>query len=610
MLGQWMNTHIKNKLFNKIIIFYSIISIFFITCLAYLSIYILNENKTKEIMNANASLVEEMHYLLNHKYTSSQNILQTLYVNHSARDAILAFLEIGNPEFIQYSLDSYFKHDTSHFSNLKNYLRTAFEHDRDIESILLYSFNQSFIYSFNKNMNAYYYNNQTPTFIRYEKALNDYPLHHNTIVATDLWIKDKSQDTFSVILNIKDPDSIRSLGKLIINYSKRNFYSSYLDNTSKLDVGDIVILTEDEQVLLDSTEDFHSTIASKLHLLHTNQHDYALVSLKTASYVKSIYHDAFKVTILGIVPKKIVTGGTKSTRLLIATAVIICVLAIIGSTLLFTTSYSNRLRMITSAIKKVRKGDLSVRIKIQDKKDELTQIGLNFNKMCDDLNDYIEKVYIYQVQQKSAELASLQSQINPHFLYNTLESIRMRAAVKGALDVSEMIYILASFFRNSLKTDTITTIGHEIEHCQLYLKLFQIRYGKKLSVHFHMNEATLAYSIVKLSIQPIVENYIVHGIDLDALDNQVTLSSRLENQTIFIDIEDNGKGIRQDVLQSIQSTLNQELNPKSIGLFNVHERLKMVYGSTYGLSIDSKEQVGTKVTLCIPAIKKGDIKNV
>ncbi len=183
----------------------------------------------------------------------------------------------------------------------------------------------------------------------------------------------------------------------------------------------------------------------------------------------------------------------------------------------------------------------------------------------------------------------------------------MRAAVRGALDVSEMIYILATFFRNSLKTETITTIETEIEHCKLYLKLFQIRYNDKLSVAFNIDESMLTYSIVSLSLQPIIENYIVHGIDLDATNNTITISSRFDHDDIFIEIEDNGCGIEANTLTSINSALNNKIEPFSIGIFNVHERLRIVYGEAYGLDIESKENIGTKVTIHIPARKKGDL---
>lgn len=595
--------NIKNQLFKKIIIFYSLVTIIFLTCLSCLSIYIIKDNKTKEIMNANTRLMDEVYYTLNAKYNTSQNILQNLDVNYLYKESIIAFLEIGYPDFYTYSLDSYLEKNISHFRNVNNYLRTSFNQDRDINSILLYSTSKDFIYSCDNNKNVKYYNSSTTTYKKYESELSKYSLIDKPILTTNLSLDNNNSNTFCVVLNIYDPISLKSVGKLIINYSNRSIYNSYFNNSSTINPGHIVILTTDNHVIFDSTNQYKDNIDPKLIIKTSHSYSEPLES----TYVRSIRNNDENMIILGIIPKKMIYPYVKSTILLILLVTFICILAIISLSILFTASYSNRLHKITSAIKKVRKGDLSIRIKTKGKKDELTEIANNFNRMCDDLDDYIDKVYVYQVKQKSAELKSLQAQINPHFLYNTLESIRMRAAVRGALDVSEMIYILATFFRNSLKTETITTIEKEIEHCNLYLKLFQIRYNNKLSVHFNIDESMLSYSIVKLSLQPIVENYIVHGIDLNASNNNITISGHFDNEDIFIEIEDNGCGMDENTLTNIHLALNNQIEPSSIGIFNVHERLKIVYGDSYGLEINSVENVGTKVSIHIPAKKKGDL---
>lgn len=599
----WFKNYFKQQLFKKIIVFYSLITIIFLTCLSCLSIYIINDNKTKEVKNANTRIVDEIYYTLNTKYNTSRNILNNLHVNKSYADSVLAFLRIGLPDFYTYSLDSYLERNISHFAKLNAYLQTSIMQDHDINSILLYSTSSDFVYACDNKMNIKYYNSTTTTYKNYESELSKHAQTDKPIFITNLSIDDNSSNSYSLVLTIQNPISLRSVGKLIINYSNRSIYSSYYNSSSTINPGHIVILTTDNDVVFDSSNEYKQNVDSTI--ITNTTYNYS--ELNGSTYVKSLKNNDANMIILGIIPKKIIHSYIQPTILLILFVTFICIIAIIGLSILFTASYSKRLHKITSAIKKVRKGDLSIRIKTKGKKDELTEIADNFNRMCDDLNDYIEKVYVYQVKQKSAELKSLQAQINPHFLYNTLESIRMRAAVRGALDVSEMIYILATFFRNSLKTETITTIENEIEHCKLYLKLFQIRYNDKLSVEFNIDESMLSYSIVNLSLQPIVENYIVHGIDLDATNNTITISGRFDGEDIFIEIEDNGCGIEENTLSNINFTLKNKREPSSIGIFNVHERLKIVYGDSYGLEIDSKENIGTKVTIHIPAKKKGEL---
>ncbi|QUI23666.1 sensor histidine kinase [Vallitalea pronyensis] len=604
MMITWFK-NIKNQLFKKIIIFYSLTTIIFLTALSSLATYIIHDNRTKQVINSNTRLMDEMNYTLNTKYSNAQNILPNLLGNRSYKDSIFAFLNMGFPDFYTYSLDSYLDRNVSLFTRLKDYMTTTFLQDRDINSLVFYSPTEGFIYSFDKNAKMKYHSSYTSAFQNYESKLNDYSGTNKPIFTTDLALDDDLSNSFSIIVTIKNDISLKPIGKLIINYSNssiRNAYNFFLQKSSTVDPGHVVIMTTDNHVVFQSTTHYQHDIDPTLA---NTTYDYT--ELDKTTYVKSLKHNESNMIILGLIPKSIIGNDVRQTILLIVFVTCICILAIIGLSILFTASYSSRLHNITSAIKKVRKGDLSVRIQTKNKKDELTEIANNFNRMCDDLDDYIEKVYVYQVKQKSAELKSLQAQINPHFLYNTLESIRMRAAVRGALDVSEMIYILATFFRNSLKTETITTIEKEIDHCKLYLKLFQIRYNDKLSVTFNIEEAMLSYSIVSLSLQPIIENYIVHGIDLNATNNTITISGRFDHDDIFIEIEDNGCGIEAHRLMDINSALNNKIEPYSIGIFNVHERLRIVYGDAYGLNITSKENIGTKVTIRIPARKKGDL---
>jgi two-component system sensor histidine kinase YesM len=600
-LTRWIK-NIKNQLFKKIIIFYSLIAIIFLTGLSCLSIYIINDNKTKEIKNANSRLIDETYYTLTSKYNTSKNILNNLYVNKSYADSVLAFLEMGYPDFYTYSLNNYFKNDISLFTRLNAYLEISLLQDKDIYSIMLYSIDSEFLYTLNDNTESKYYNSDTELFQSYHEELSTYPLTEKARFKTNYSVKNTESSTFSYILTIKNPISLKPVGKLIINYSSKIINNNIFNISKTIDPGHVIILAGNNNVVFDSTNEHNSIIDPDI--IRYAHHNYGIVD---STYVKSIKNVDVDIVIIGAIPKGTIQNYIRPTILLIVLVTILCIIAIIGLSILFTASYSNRLHHITSAIKAVRNGDLSVRIKTKNKKDELTAIANNFNKTCDDLNNYIEKVYVYQVKQKSAELKSLQAQINPHFLYNTLESIRMRAAVSGAKDVCEMIYILATFFRNSLKTETITTIEKELEHCQLYLKLFQIRYNNKLTVNLNVEESMLSYSIVKLSLQPIVENYIVHGINLDASNNSITINSYFKDNDIYIEIEDNGCGIDESSLNDIKLALENKVQPTSIGIFNVHERLRIVYGDTYGLKISSYKYVGTKVTIHIPAKKKGDL---
>ncbi|MNV48346.1 Sensor histidine kinase YpdA [compost metagenome] len=258
-------------------------------------------------------------------------------------------------------------------------------------------------------------------------------------------------------------------------------------------------------------------------------------------------------------------------------------------------------------MKRLQEGDLSTRIHL-NREDELQLIANNFNYMCERLELYINKVYISEITQKNAELVALQSQINPHFLYNTLEAIRMRAISQGAKDVGQMIYILSTLFRTMIKKSMVVTIADEIEYCNLYLELFQIRHKDKLQIESRISPVAMNCSIVKLLIQPVIENYIVHGFRPERFDNLIRIEVTEADERIQIVIRDNGNGIIPSKLTELQKTLQVSMRmdapPSSLGLCNVNERIKLYYGIEYGLSIASEIGVGTTVIMNIPVVRE------
>jgi two-component system sensor histidine kinase YesM len=204
---------------------------------------------------------------------------------------------------------------------------------------------------------------------------------------------------------------------------------------------------------------------------------------------------------------------------------------------------------------------------------------------------------------------ALQSQINPHFLFNTLETIRMKAVSAGTSDVADMVYILATLFRNSIDGGTFIPISAELEYCKLYLQLFKIKYGEIFTFNIEINNDIMNYSMVKFTLQPIIENYLFHGMKQDSKNNAISIKGFISDSNILFVISDNGIGISKEKLDRIEKTLedNTHKQTNTIGLSNVNERLKIIYGSSYGISISSELDKGTCVKIRIPAKKMEDI---
>ena len=206
---------------------------------------------------------------------------------------------------------------------------------------------------------------------------------------------------------------------------------------------------------------------------------------------------------------------------------------------------------------------------------------------------------------KEAEYKLLQRQINPHFLYNTLDSIRMRALINKDAEVSEMVRMLAKFFRlNTLHGQTVVSVGDELEAIYYYLELMRVRYADKILYSIEVEEAVRSVLMPKLILQPIVENAIIHGLEPKSGSCEIRVTGRHMGDTITLRVYDSGLGITREGLAAVIRRMNDdaESEPGHIGLLNVNRRLKLSYGDSYKLSIKSEWTKYTEVTLVLPSV--------
>ncbi|MFD2331858.1 sensor histidine kinase [Cohnella sp. GCM10020058] len=294
--------------------------------------------------------------------------------------------------------------------------------------------------------------------------------------------------------------------------------------------------------------------------------------------------------------------------------------AIIGISVLLTIVISwivyrgiaSPLGALAYGMKQMRMGRLDTNLP-NKREDEFGYLTSAFNDMALEQKNLIENIYEQQLLRLKAELRILQSQINPHFLYNTLDSIYSMAENYEAEEISEMALNLSKFFRLSLgKGQDEFTVEETIEHLRFYLRVQELRFIDKLSVDIRIDEACKPYPVLKLLLQPIVENAILHGLEQKKKDGVVRIDGRVEAGRLRLEVSDNGKGIAPDRLRYIRDELgrlyahagqawDRELNRNDLyGLWNVKARLKLYYGDLAELTVDSIENEGTTVTLWIP----------
>lgn len=281
---------------------------------------------------------------------------------------------------------------------------------------------------------------------------------------------------------------------------------------------------------------------------------------------------------------------------------------------LISYSISKPVEKLGKAMKKVEDGDLSVNVHFKNK-NEIESLGESFNKMINKINTLIKKVYEAEITQKEAEINALQSQINPHFLYNTLALIDGIASMNGEKEICMISQSLGEIFRYSISGTKFATIDEELKMVKLFLSIHEFRHQNRFSGMVFVDERIKESIITKLLIEPIVENAIIHGIEKKRGEVYVNVYVKPEDNDILIIVEDNGIGMDNNELenlrQNVESTASmfRHSNQKRryhIGLGNVNRRIKLYYGEEYGINLISKAGEGTTVTVRIPQRSQGD----
>ncbi|NOU96387.1 HAMP domain-containing protein [Paenibacillus sp. LMG 31456] len=273
--------------------------------------------------------------------------------------------------------------------------------------------------------------------------------------------------------------------------------------------------------------------------------------------------------------------------------------AIIFSTLL-ANYITKPIRHLTHQVNRIEEGNLNVLFK-QWPQQEMTVLNKGLKEMVERIKALIRQVEEEQDTKRRIEISLLHSQIQPHFLYNTLFSIKQLYDMGETKDASKMITALSTFFRISLsKGDEVITIASELEQIQTYLFIQQMRYGKAFSYEIDVDPDILPCSIVKLTLQPIVENAIYHGLKLKPEQGLIRISGYTDDEDIYFFVEENGVGMTPEKLKEITEGLSDGSQTKTgFGTVNVHKRLQMYYGDGYGLQYQSELGKGTLITIKI-----------
>lgn len=306
-------------------------------------------------------------------------------------------------------------------------------------------------------------------------------------------------------------------------------------------------------------------------------------------------------TVVGVSYMREFMKGWEQTRIVYILGAFVLLLLSMLLAMLLSRQVTRPIRQLKDAMKKVEKGDFTqVALKIKGI-NEVASLGKAFYIMTEKIQELMEENIQKQKEKRKSELNTLQAQINPHFLYNTLDSIIWMAESRKIPEVIQMTSTLAKLLRQSISNDAeIVPIKKEIEYTESYLTIQKMRYRDQLEFEIDIEERIMNVEIVKLVIQPLVENSIYHGIKNIKRKGKIVITGGFVGKDVVISIRDNGNGMTKECLAHILENKHSSSKSKHVGAFNVHNRLQLYYGDNYGLIYESSLGAGTTVFIKVP----------
>lgn len=304
--------------------------------------------------------------------------------------------------------------------------------------------------------------------------------------------------------------------------------------------------------------------------------------------------------LVGIIPLESFIKSDGNYTLIVA-GVIIAALVIFGVIIyLVTKRLTRRLKLLVRGLKSVRDENINIKMPV-DTHDEFGELAESFNHMTERIHSLIERVYKAQITEKESELKALEAQINPHFLYNTLSTISWMARKAKADNIDHLSLQLAQFYRLVLsKGKSVITVNDEINLLKAYVEIEKIRFENILEVKYDLDEKALSYSMIKIILQPIVENTINHGILPKECRGTMIVKLRQDEENLYFTIIDDGIGMSRSTLESIRNGQIVKNRESGYAIHNIMERLKSVYGEETDIVIVSRPGIGCAVRIVIP----------
>lgn len=427
-------------------------------------------------------------------------------------------------------------------------------------------------------------------------------------------LKNNNYPKIAMCRLIKDNNTAQGIGLLVVCMNKRNIEDICAKNVQNGKEG-MIIVDSDGSIVTKTGIDFYDGENKNQAFIRAslNQKEGSMVDqIGGKSYL--ISYSSFKNSdwrTYYAVPMESLTKQINSIRIVTVVMILACLLLSFPLMLVISFFLTAPITKLLKSMKSFQLGNFDERVEFKYN-DEIGELGYVYNNMVRNIKELIDKVYILQIKEQEAELNALQAQINPHFLYNTLDTIFWKSQAQGDKDVGEMVFSLSRLFRLSLNRGKgLTLVENEKELVEHYLMLQKIRFKEKLNYTILIDDDILQCVMPKLIVQPFVENAILHGIESRENGGTIEIKGALSGDTIQFIIEDDGNGMSREVIDSILTQKDEDnLNTSPVkggyAVKNVSDRLKLNYGDKYCLIFTSDIGKGTRVEIVIPFVQNNE----
>ena len=557
-MKNWPQNNTKQFRLHSLLRLYSLVMIAIITCFALLLSYAYWDMREKEASRVSqrvlARTVDEVEYY----YRESTRLAQGLVENQARIEGIYKYFSLSTPEYFYWQLER----------KASPYI-----------SVSIY-----------ENIDDIYVRNDfvSGVAIVLQDSTDVFVSKRDNRSGQKIPAENFKPDADSFAVPVSDPVSDQALGVIYISVPPEVLHKA-IDNTRGVVPVAVSVITPYE------TDMFHlgekGTRGS--WMVGSTAHGYQVQVAVPQNYV--------------------LNGSLASSALIIGLSALFIIILYITLRRTFS-DYQHQVVDLVDSIQAITKGEKTKRINTDKKDQELLLIAETTNDMLDRLESNIHDIYQLELNQKDANMRALQAQINPHFMYNTLEFLRMYAVMENQNELADIIYEFSSLLRNNISNERETTLKQEVEFCRKYSYLCMVRYPKSIAYGFKIDPELEEMRIPKFTLQPLVENYFAHGVDHRRTDNVISIKALKKDGYVEILVTDNGRGISAEKLAEIQAKLTQRTfehtadysgERQSIGIVNIHERFVLYFGERYDISVESAEQEGVHYRITIQDEEKG-----